>query len=196
MGAVASQITSFSIVCSTVRSGAGQRKHYSSASLAFGRGIHWWPVNSPHKGPVTLLCFHFMTSSWQWEKSKPILHDFETRRSLAARGCIGKWVATQTNKRHISHRNETSKTNLITFRWSLRYVSLAHIYAKQGWANSYFFLLGLGHDLSRDRVNLPPRNCTQFSCFVMLFCCSIWIEFNSIISLTTLYSLSGFSSAL
>ena len=28
-------------------------KHQSSASLAFVRGIHRWPVNSPHKGSVT-----------------------------------------------------------------------------------------------------------------------------------------------
>ena len=53
MGVMASQITSLSIVCSTVCSGRGQRKHKSSASLTFVRGIHWWPVNSPHKGPVT-----------------------------------------------------------------------------------------------------------------------------------------------
>ena len=33
--------------------GADQRKHQSSALLAFVRGIHRWPVNSPHKGPVT-----------------------------------------------------------------------------------------------------------------------------------------------
>ena len=53
MSGMASQITSVSIVCSTVGSGEDQRKHQSSASLAFVRGIHWWPVNSPHKGPVT-----------------------------------------------------------------------------------------------------------------------------------------------
>ena len=29
------------------------KKHQSSASLAFVRGIHWWPVNSPCKGPET-----------------------------------------------------------------------------------------------------------------------------------------------
>ena len=52
MSAMASQITGVSIVYSTVCSGADQRKHQSSASLAFLRGIHWWPVNSPHKGPV------------------------------------------------------------------------------------------------------------------------------------------------
>ena len=53
MGAMASQITSLNIVCSTVYSGADQRKHQSSASLAFVRGNHWWPVNSPYKWPVT-----------------------------------------------------------------------------------------------------------------------------------------------
>ena len=35
-----------SIVYSIVCSGADQRKHQRSASLAFGRGIHRWPVNS------------------------------------------------------------------------------------------------------------------------------------------------------
>ena len=40
-------------VYSTVYSGADQRKHQSSASLAFVRGMHRWPVNSPHKWPVT-----------------------------------------------------------------------------------------------------------------------------------------------
>ena len=39
-GATASQITSLTIVCSTVYSGAAQSKHHSSASLAFERGIH------------------------------------------------------------------------------------------------------------------------------------------------------------
>ena len=49
---------------SSVYSVADQRKHQSSASLAFVRGIHRWPVNSPHKGPVKRKCFHLMTSSW------------------------------------------------------------------------------------------------------------------------------------
>ena len=39
--------------------GADQRKHQSSMSLAFVRGIHRWPVNSPHKGPVTRKMFPF-----------------------------------------------------------------------------------------------------------------------------------------
>ena len=59
MGAIASQITSLTIVHSTVNSGTDQRKHQSSTSLAFVRGIHRWPVNSPHKGPVTRKMFPF-----------------------------------------------------------------------------------------------------------------------------------------
>ena len=52
MDALASQITSLTIVYSIVYSGADQRKHQIDASLAFVWGIHRWPVNSPHKGPV------------------------------------------------------------------------------------------------------------------------------------------------
>ena len=59
MGTIAPQIISLTIVYSTVYSGADQRKHQSSASLAFVRGIHRGPVNSPHKGPVTRKMFPF-----------------------------------------------------------------------------------------------------------------------------------------
>ena len=59
MGTIASQITSLAIVYSTVYLGADQRKHQSSASLAFVRGFHRGPVNSPHKWPVTRIIFPF-----------------------------------------------------------------------------------------------------------------------------------------
>ena len=59
MGAIASPITSLTIVYSTDYSGVDQRKHQSSASLAFVRGIHRGPVNSPHKRPVTRKMFPF-----------------------------------------------------------------------------------------------------------------------------------------
>ena len=59
MTTMASQITSLMVVYSTVYSNADQRKHQSSASLAFVWGIHRSPVNSPHKGPVTRKMFPF-----------------------------------------------------------------------------------------------------------------------------------------
>ena len=60
------QITCVSSVYATLASGADQRKYQSFASLAFVRGIHRWPMNSSHKGPVTLenvsiwWCHHVM----------------------------------------------------------------------------------------------------------------------------------------
>ena len=59
MGTMASQITSLTIVYSTFYLGADQRKHQSSASLAFVRGIHRRSVNSPHIGPVPRKMFPF-----------------------------------------------------------------------------------------------------------------------------------------
>ena len=83
---MASQITSVLMVYSTVCSGADQRKHQNSASLAFVRGIHRWPVNSPHKGPMenvsiwwrhhgphrschfdNLRCSHWWKKSSMWQ---------------------------------------------------------------------------------------------------------------------------------
>ena len=59
MSAMVSQITSHTIVCSTIYSGTDQRKYQSSASPAFVRWIHRWPVNCTHKGPVTRKMFPF-----------------------------------------------------------------------------------------------------------------------------------------
>ena len=79
LGAMMSQITSLVIVYWTVYSDTHQRKHQSSASLAFVWGIHRWPVNSPHKGSVTwkMLLFDddvimintFVKISWHWNAS-------------------------------------------------------------------------------------------------------------------------------
>ena len=59
MGAIGSQITSLHDYSLNRLSGTDQRKHQSSASLAFVRGIHRWPVDSPHKWPVTRKMFPF-----------------------------------------------------------------------------------------------------------------------------------------
>ena len=69
MSTMASQITSLAIVYSAVYSGTCQRKHQSSAPLAFMRGIHRWPVNSPHKRPVTRKIFPFDDVKWKFQLS-------------------------------------------------------------------------------------------------------------------------------
>ena len=63
MTTMASHITSLTVVYSTVYSDADQRKHQSSASLAFVWGSHrdrWIPRT---KGQLRGKCFHLMTSS-------------------------------------------------------------------------------------------------------------------------------------
>ena len=65
LGTMASQITSLTIVYSTVYSDADQRKHQSSASMAIVQeftGYRWIPTNGQLRGK----CFHLMTSSWVW----------------------------------------------------------------------------------------------------------------------------------
>ena len=66
MGAIASQITSLTIVFSSVYLDTDQRKHQGSAPMAFVRGIHRRPVNSPHKWPVTRKMFPFDDVIMNW----------------------------------------------------------------------------------------------------------------------------------
>ena len=89
MGAMASQTTGLTIVYLTVCSSADQRKHQSPVSLAFVRGIHRWPGNSPHKWPVTRkmlpfddvimlwqLLFEYINSNIFWkQKPKIVMYD-------------------------------------------------------------------------------------------------------------------------
>ena len=90
MTTIAPQITSLTIVYSTIYSGADQSEHQSSASLAFVWGIHRGPVNSPHKWPVTRKIFPFddviMHGTW-W------CHQMETFSTLQAL-CVGNSPVT------------------------------------------------------------------------------------------------------
>ena len=70
MRAMASQVTGVSIVYSVIYSSADQRKLQSSPSLAFVRGTHRWPVNSPHKGPVTRKMFPFNDIIMLWHNRR------------------------------------------------------------------------------------------------------------------------------
>ena len=67
MTTMASQISSLTVVYASVYWGADQRKHQSSASLVFVRGIHRGPVIPRTNGRLRGKCFHLMTSSWiEW----------------------------------------------------------------------------------------------------------------------------------
>ena len=78
MGVKVSQITSLAIVYLSVYSDADQGKHQRSVSLAFVRGIHRWPVNSSHKGPVTRFFFHCSSSNFISNKIHENTHMYNT----------------------------------------------------------------------------------------------------------------------
>ena len=100
MNAMASLITGASIVYSTVCSDADQRKHESSASLAFVRGIHRWPVNSPHKGPVMRKMFPFddVIMMHQEAQAGPHQHLKCMENSLCHNPCHVKFFSANMKK--------------------------------------------------------------------------------------------------
>ena len=100
MSVMASQITSLTIVYSTVYSGADQRTHQCSESLAFVRGIHWWPVNSPHKGPVMQKMFPFddIILMVDFLPNTHIRHHIAHMRSSNMRGLWGLLTHFPLNK--------------------------------------------------------------------------------------------------
>ena len=109
MSALVSQITGVSIVCSAVCSGIGQRKHQSTASLAFVRGNHRWPMDSPHTGPVTRKMFPFGDVIMLTKSSGEIAHC----QSLQIAHIPPSWL-----KREVCLRK---KTNCIYFKNKIRY---------------------------------------------------------------------------
>ena len=111
MGAMAFQITSLTIVYSTIYSGADQRKHQSPALLAYVRGIHRWPVNFGHKWPVTRKMFTLNDVIKKWKISFQIYCEDkqggaramfrllfaasrcrQNPRELLFFGCWGSWI--------------------------------------------------------------------------------------------------------
>ena len=116
MSAMAPHFTGVSIAYSSVCSGADQRKHKSSASLAFmRREFHRWPVNSPHKGPVTRklvpfddvimtkLCAYFMEPT----EGGHISQSMYPRYSPAPDNVLSSQEATNESSAWHSHKLET-----------------------------------------------------------------------------------------
>ena len=91
MGTITSQITSLTIVYLTVYSDADHTKHQSSASLAFVRGIHRGPVNSPHKWAVTRKMFPFDDVIMFRAKLVHICHVVSSRPSTYAMMAAQSW---------------------------------------------------------------------------------------------------------
>ena len=119
IGAMASQITSLTIFYQTVYTGADQRTHQSSASLAFVRGIHRWPVNSPQKGPVTRKMLPFDDVIMVWFASIHREQSVNTYPYWSTIGqstvCIFKTITRHTTKIYLN--DCTYDSRFIAFWW-------------------------------------------------------------------------------
>ena len=91
MGTMASQITGVSRFSSTVCSWTDQRKHQSSASLSSVRGIHRWPMDSSHKGPVTQKMFPVDNVSMRFCKYHKSKEDSNNMIMHILQGCLLAW---------------------------------------------------------------------------------------------------------
>ena len=118
MTMLASQITSLPVVCSIVYSDVNQRKHQSSASLAFVLEIHRGPVNFPHKWPVTRKMFPFDdVIMWRWYTKKipqiwsqlffkVIEFQTTTLTELSNSRWFTNWIIQRSNSIHVKISEE------------------------------------------------------------------------------------------
>ena len=91
IGAMASEITNLTVVCSTAYSDTDKRTQLSFTSLTFLRGIHRGPLNSPHKGPVTPE----NVSIWWRHHGHQGRHAMLVTRGLVSYGDISESVLAQ-----------------------------------------------------------------------------------------------------
>ena len=125
MGAIASQITSLTIVSSVVYSGADQRKHQSSASQAFVRGIHRGPVNSPHKWPVTRKMFPFDDVIMPWCSCTLFCSDYFVSSVWGPCNLFNS-LRLRQNRRWDNSRFSVLKISSVTIVTSRRWQKVAH----------------------------------------------------------------------
>ena len=134
MNTIASQITSLTIVYLTVNSGTDQRKHQSSASLAFVREIHRRPVNSPHKRPVTRKMFPFddVIMLWDCLQAKATrlyrwLVNINPGNRVAQSMCNGSLWRHQVTMCYCRHLESLKNQCLKELRFCSRHVELMQI---------------------------------------------------------------------
>ena len=155
MSGMAYQITGTSIVCSTVWSGADQRKHQSYASLAIVKGIHRWSLVSPHKGPVTRRSFHVMTPSCT-------THTFR----LWAHKPFVKWVPEPFNTHDTEEVHGIYYQVIICYRWIIVNETLGTNCWSDSWVKIQIFSVKtFGNVVGKNVRRLFRAQCTKESNF-------------------------------
>ena len=151
MGSIASQITSLTIVYSAVYSGADQRKHQSSVSLAFVWGIHRGPGNSPHKWPVTRKTFPFDDGIMQSVQKHSLPH-FSINSCYGKASIIPFWVS-RVCYRYINKISTYVVIIVLTMLSSLTMSSICQNDRVHGkWTFIFLVLIATNNYLSRYKI--------------------------------------------
>ena len=129
MSAMASQMTGVLIVCLNVCSVADQRKHQSSMSVAFVRGIHRWLVNSLHKWPVARKMLSFDDVIMKWKSSYEMRPRILRQPDLRKVDLPCRWKAEMKALWSISILRSRLSINQLSILWIfiiLTWMSIIH----------------------------------------------------------------------
>ena len=133
MGAMASQIVSRTIVYSNVYSGADQRRHQNSASLAFVRGIHQWRVNVSiwwryHIRGIGVSFPVYVYGAWDCHVRCCLLTHHNVLDVVIATESVwvkGRYQGTlQTINRYLINENAVNKNQVFSYYETLRYIEI------------------------------------------------------------------------
>ena len=145
MSTMVSQITSLTIVYSAVYSGADQRKHQRSVSLASVRGIHLWPMNSPHKWPVTRKIFPFWWRHYdpsQWEERKCAWCSTRVWCKAISNYYFNQYYFKKQSVFHCNHRHDNGSQDHLAVLWPnciIWVISLGWVYFGETTISSEHF---------------------------------------------------------
>ena len=109
---------------------ADQRKHQSSASLAFVRGSHRGPVNSPHKWPVTRKMFPFYD----------IIMKIRPNTLYTVLQCQKRYIIMKIVTGKELHRHQCILCPFLWFTHTyiyMPYIACAHGFGMQCWVGLY-----------------------------------------------------------
>ena len=153
MTTISSQITSLTVVYSTVYSDTDKKKHQSSASLAFVWGIHRYRWIPRTKGQLRGKCFHLMTSSWLFKRMTACcwLHQWDQR---LVKFCY-KWNNIHSRKWNWKCRLQSGGYSFRSFEFHLLFhcdpacrLSLYTLITRLTWINHKFYNTGIASQFS------------------------------------------------
>ena len=137
-------------------------------SLTFVRGIHWWPVNSSHKGPVTRKTFPFydiiMWLRFLCLKTSALKHDQRARGCKVTMHWNGGLVeARHPNMHCVFSIQHTCATDFFLKVWydSIEKCFFSKTFSGKCYRKPSNICLTIFSPSDKERVHSDDNNCFQ-----------------------------------